>query len=123
MGGFLFVGLIILSLFAGEYYDNDLFTNSAVIMLSFYVFLVFVMFGCWIFFDVVSRLDRLGVVSRDKLLIIASEGSNFMTIGLVFTLVMCGMLFAAVMVVVCAFMMFWIQDDVRGYLNNGENHE
>jgi len=122
MGAFLFLGLIILSLFAGEYYDNDLFTNSAVIMLSFYVFLVFVMFGCWIFFDVLSRLDRLGVVSRDKLLIIASEGSNFMTVGLVFTLVMCGMIFAAVMMVVCSFMMFWIQDDVRGYLDDTNKH-
>lgn len=119
MGGFLFVGLIILSLFAGEYYHNDLLTNSAVILVSLYVFIVFALFGAWISFDARSNLDKLGSVGRNSLFAMAAGNSiNFMTIGLVFTLVMCGMMFAAVMMVVCAFMMFWIQDDVRNYLNN-----
>jgi hypothetical protein len=126
MANVLFIGVIILSLFAGHYYHNDLLINSAVILVSLYVFIVFVLFGCWIFFDARSNLDKLGSVGRDKLLIIAAGNGNsinFMMLGLVLMLTMCGMMFAAVMVVVCAFMIFWIQDDVRGYLNNGENHE
>ena len=121
MANVLFIGVIILSLFAGEYYHNDLLTNSAVILISLYVFIVFALFGAWISFDARSNLDRLGSVGRDKLLIIAAGNGNsinFMMLGLVLMLTMCGMMFAAVMVVVCAFMMFWIQDDVRVYLDN-----
>lgn len=122
MGAFLFVGLIILSLFAGEYYQNDLFTNAAVVMVSVNIFLIFAVFSAWLWFGLADKLYDMDTVELNRV-VYSSDTSNFMMLGLVLALTMCGMLFAAVMMVVCAFMMFWIQDDVRGYLNNGENHE
>lgn len=119
MGGFLFVGLIILSLFAGEYYQNDLLTNSAVIMLSLYVFIVFALFGAWIWFGLADKLHDMSTVELNRV-VYSTNTSRFMMLGLVLTLTMCGMIFAAIMMVICSFMMFWIQDDVRDYLNNGE---
>lgn len=122
MASVLYIGLIILTLFAGEYYDNYLFTNAAVIMVSVNVFLVFAVFGAWLWFGLADKLYDMDTVELNRV-VYSSNTSNFMMLGLVFTLVMCGMLFAAVMVVVCAFMMFWIQDDVRGYLDNEASNE
>ena len=119
MASVLYLGLIILTLFAGEYYGNELFTNAAVVMVSINIFLMFAVFSAWLWFGLADKLYDMDTVELNRV-VYSSNTSRFMMLGLVLTLTMCGMLFAAVMMVVCSFMMSWIQDDVRGYLNNGE---
>jgi Na+/melibiose symporter-like transporter len=110
---------IIMSLLAGDYFNDDRFVTLAYVFMVIYFVLCLVIFTTWIVCDIKSNIHELDI-DRTKLKMEFETNNKFSNIAcflLFATFIFYGMYIMAALVVFVHYMVFWMVDDVKIYLN------